>query len=85
MKKEDLFKTMLLLGVLCTVFTVSFYFDNQTTDDIDFQCLQRYQHSTSVVYNPNYSICKYNETLEILPPEWLLELYNISVNESIGA
>lgn len=78
MKKEDLFKTMLLLGVLCTVFTVSFYFDNQTVDDVDYQCIMRYQHSVSAVYDPDLSICKYNETLEILPPEWLLELYNLT-------
>lgn len=82
MEKERIFKTILLFGVLCTVFLISFYDDNQTTDDMDFQCLQRYQHSTSV-YDPDYSNCRhYNETLELLPPDWLLKLYNISVNES---
>ena len=82
MKKEDLFKTMLLLSVLCTIFTVSFYFDNQTTDDIVSQYPQQYFHSTSVVYESNYSNYHYNETLELLPPGWLLELYNITVNKS---
>jgi len=82
MRKEDLFKTLLLLGILCTVFTVSFYFDNQTTDDIDYQCLLRYQHKVTAMYNPNYSFCYHNETLELLPPDWLLKLNNISVNKS---
>lgn len=82
MEKERIFKTLLLLGVLCTVLSVSFYFDNKTTDDMDFQCLHRYEHSTSVAYDSNHSNCNYSETLELLPPIWLLELYNISVNES---
>ena len=83
MEKERIFKTLLLIGILCTVLSVSFYYDNQTVDDIDYQCLQRYQyHSTSMVYDPNYSICNYNETLELLPPDWLLEFYKISLNNS---
>ena len=82
MEKERILKTLLLIGVLCTVLSVSFYYDNQTLDDTDFQCLQRYQHSTSIAYDSNHSNCNYNETLVLLPPEWLLKLYNISLNES---
>ena len=79
MEKERIFKTLLLIGVLCTVLLVSFYYDNQTISDADLRCLQRYQPGTSLVYDPNCSNYDYNETIDLLPPEFLLELYNISV------
>lgn len=81
MEKEKIFKTLLLIGVLCTVLLVSICYDNQTTDSID---LQWYSHGSSMLYAPNYSNYDYSETLELLPPDWLLELYNISQNESFA-
>ena len=84
MKKEKIFKTLLLIGVLCIVLLVSFYYDNQTISDTDLQCLQRYDHSTFMAYDPNCTKYDYDETLKLLPSEWLLKFYNISKNESFA-
>ena len=82
MKKERILKTLMLVSILCMVLSVSFYYNNQTISDTDLQCLQWYQPGTSVAYDPNCSNYDYDETLDLLPPEFLLEFYNISVNES---
>ena len=76
MEKEKIFKTLLLIGVLCTVLLVSFCYDNQEIDNTDLQWCQK---GSSMIYAPNYTNYDYKETLELLPPDWLLDFYNISV------
>lgn len=83
MKKEELARTLVLLGILGFLLLVSFHYDN-TTSNNDFQYYPEYHHSVTVRYYPdNYDEnYYYNETIELLPPDWLLEFYNVSINES---
>lgn len=81
MKKEELARTLVLLGILLTiVYALSFQYEKQI-NSTDFQYQQQY-NSVIVRYYPDHNEDYYNETLDLLPPDWLLELYNISLNKS---
>ena len=80
MKKEKIIKNLILLGILCIMISV-YYFDDQTNTNniMDYRIYNGETHyiGTNMIFN---------ETLEILPPDWLLEIYkNITVNESFGS
>ena len=84
MKKEELARTLVLLGILAVALSVSFHYDNSTSGN-DFPYYPEYHHGVTVRYYPDYDEnCYYKETIELLPPDWLLELYNVSANESFN-
>ena len=77
MEKEKLLKTIILLGILSVVLIAHFNYSDQT-NSID---TRNYGTETVII---NYNPIEYytNETLELLPPGWLLKLNNISLNKS---
>ena len=81
MQKEELLKTIILLGILSVILIVhySYYSYNGEINSIDI--LNYGKETVMFNYNPieHYT----NETLILLPPDWLLKLDNISVNKSI--
>lgn len=83
MKKEELARTLVLLGILfIVVYALPFQYERQV-NSTDFQCYPEYHHSVTVRYDIDHSMGYYtNETIELIPPNWLLELYNVSVNEN---
>jgi len=78
MKKVEILRTLLLLGIVCVLVSFHFlYYEN----DIYNENFRAYNGET-IRYPSNSPYNYYNETVELMPPEWLLELYNISLNES---
>ena len=83
MKKEEIIKKLILLGMLALIPTIYFCYES-TTSNIDNQYYQQYRHYGTMRYYPDNNMEYYtNETLELLPPEYLLEFYNISVKERL--
>ena len=77
MQKENLLKTILLIGILSVILIAHYNYDGQTNNTD----IRNYGTETVMInYNPveHYT----NDTLILLPPDWLLKLNNISVNKS---
>ena len=77
MQKEKLLKNVILISVLFTVLIVHFSYDEQT-NDIN---THNYGKETVMFY---YNPIEYytNETLILIPPDWLLNISNNSINKS---
>lgn len=78
MQKEELLKTIILISVLLVIVIVHFSYGEQT-NNID---THNYGKET-VMFNQYNSIEYYtNETLVLIPPDWLLNISNTSINKS---
>ena len=78
MRKVEILKTLLLLGIVCTLVTFHFYYyDNDNISKMNY-----YIYGSETLFYGEYPDYAYNETVKLMPPDWLLELHNISLNES---
>ena len=78
MQKEKLLKTITLIGILSIVLIAHYSYGEQT-NDID----TRNYGKETVMFNQYKSMEHYaNETLILIPPNWLLNISNTSINKS---
>lgn len=77
MQKEELLKTIILISVLSVILIVNFSYGEQS-NDID---THNYGKET-VMFNYNPIEYYTNETLILIPSDWLLNISNISANKS---
>ena len=78
MQKEKLLKTIILFGILFTVLIIHFSYGEQTND------IDTHNYGKETVMFNQYNSMEYytNETLILIPPDWLLNISNTSINKS---
>ena len=76
MQKEKILKNIILISILSIILIAHYNYDGQTNN----ADIRNYGTETVMINNPveHYS----NDSLVLLPPDWLLTLNNISVNKS---